>query len=151
MSNIKENSLDQFSKPLDQRDTKLSTIFSLNARDSKKGRLFIPIYDERLPLEFQVKYLYLSKFLEKNNISGNHYHQIKEEILIPIQGNFEIFLEDIESKEIEIINLSSDENRAVYVKTGIAHKVKSSENTGVLLVLASTYSTVEDEHEYIVK
>ncbi len=145
------NSLDQYSKPIKKEDTKLSTIYWLNFRDSKKGRLFMPLYDERFPFAFQMKYSYLSKFLEKDNASGNHYHIIKEEILIPLQGSFDIFLEDIDSKEKEVLSLTGDENKGIYIRTGISHKVISKENTGLLLVLASNHSTLEDEIEYKVE
>jgi len=145
------NSLDQYSKPIKQEDTNLSTIYWLNFRVSKKGRLFMPIYDERFPFKFQVKYSYLSKFLEKDNASGNHYHKIKEEILIPLQGSFEIFLEDIVTKEKEVISMNGNDNKGIYIRTGISHKIISKDNTGLLLVLASTNSTSADESEYIVR
>lgn len=146
-----DNSLDQYSKPIKQEDTNLSTIYWLNFRVSKKGRLFMPIYDERFPFKFQVKYSYLSKFLEKDNASGNHYHNKKEEILIPLQGSFEIFLENIVTKEKEVISMNGNDNKGIYIRTGISHKVISKDNTGLLLVLASTNSTSADENEYIVR
>ncbi|MEE4116780.1 MAG: WxcM-like domain-containing protein [Marinilabiliaceae bacterium] len=145
------HALDQYSKPLKVEKTRLASIYSLNSRDSKKGRLFMPLFDERFPLAFRVKYTYLSKFLERDNASGNHYHRIKEEILIPLQGTFEIYLEDVESREREMISLSGDDNKGIYIKTGISHKVVSREESGILLVLASSHSTLEDEIEYIVE
>lgn len=144
-------SLDQYSKPIKQEDTKLSTVYWLNYRDSKKGRLFMPIYDERYPLKFQAKYSYLSKFLEKNNESGNHYHNKKEELLIPFQGSFDIYLEDILTKEKEMISMAGDENKGIYIRTGIAHKIVSKDNTGLLFVLASVSSTIDDAIEYVVR
>lgn len=145
------NQLDQYSKPIKQEDTKLSTIYWLNFRDSKKGRLFMPIYDERFPFVFKVKYSYISKFLEKGNEAGNHYHNVKEEILIPLQGSFDIFLEDTKTKEKEVISLNGDDNKGIYIRTGIYHKVVSKDNTGLLLVLASNHSTLADEIEYVVE
>lgn len=111
----------------------------------------MPLYDERFPFVFNVKYTYLSKFLEKNNASGNHYHNIKEEILIPLDGSFDLFLEDTDTKEKEVISLEGDDNKGIYIRTGISHKVVSKENSGLLLVLASNHSTIEDEIEYIVE
>lgn len=144
------NPLDQFSKPLKVQNTALATVYSFNYRDSKKGRLFIPVFDGRFPLAFDLKYSYISKFLEKDNASGNHYHRVKEEILIPLDGMFDIHLEDIESKDKEIISIKGDENKGVYIRTGISHKVVSREETGILLVLASNHSTLEDEINYSV-
>lgn len=144
------NPLVQFSRPLRQESSRLATVFWLNARDSKKGRLFIPVYDERYPLEFQVKYAYLSSFLEEGNAAGNHYHRIKQEILIPLQGEFDIDLESVETKTKETISIAGGENKAVYVRTGVAHRVKSKGESGIVLVLASHPSTLEDEIEYSV-
>ncbi len=151
MEDQANNSLDQYSKPLKQESSGLATVFWLNARGSKKGRLFIPVYDERSPLEFPVRYAYLSSFLEEGNISGNHYHRIKQEILIPLQGEFDIDLEDIEAKTRETISVNGGENKAVYLRTGIAHRVVSKGKTGIVLVLASHHSTAEDEIEYAVE
>jgi len=145
-----KNSLDQYSKPTKQENTKLSTIYWLNPRDSKKGRLFIPLYDKRFPLKFKVEYEYISKFLEKNNASGNHYHRVKEEILIPLDGEFEIYLEDVKTKEREMIPMNSVDNKAIYIRTGISHRIVSRGNTGLILVLASNHSTLEDEIEYVI-
>ncbi len=109
----------------------------------------MPIYDERFPFAFTVKYSYISKFLEKNNVSGNHYHNRKEEILIPLQGSFDISLENITTKVKETISMNSEEHRGIYIQTGISHKVLSKEDKGLLLVLASHPSALDDEIEYI--
>jgi hypothetical protein len=50
-----------------------------------------------------------------------------------------------------MISLSGDDNKGIYIKTGISHKVVSREESGILLVLASSHSTLEDEIEYIVE
>lgn len=143
-----QNSLDHLSRPLKTEDTQLATLFTLNFRDSKKGRLFVPIYDYRFPFVFEVKYSYLSKFLEKNNVSGNHYHNIKEEILIPLQGKYEFHLEDVETHKREVITIADDDLKAIYIKTKISHKVISKDKTGVLIVLASSPSSLDDEIEF---
>jgi hypothetical protein len=146
-----DNSLNQYSKPLDKINTKLSTVFLLNSRDSKKGRFWIPLFNNELPLMFEVKFAYLSRILERDNVSGNHYHKLKEEIIVPLGGSFEIHLENVETKEKEMVLINSNENKAIYIKTGISHKVISKKNQGLLLVLASTPSTIEDEIEYKIK
>ncbi len=150
VENRRINPLDQYSKPIREETTELSTIFWLNPRDSKKGRLFVPMFDERFPLKFPVKYVYVSEFLVKDNASGNHFHRVKQEILIPLDGAFEIYLEDTRTKIRETLLLTAKEKKAVYVRTGIAHRVVSKEDTGVLLVLTSNHSTLEDEIEYTV-
>jgi dTDP-4-dehydrorhamnose 3,5-epimerase-like enzyme len=146
-----ENSLDKYSLPLNREETDLAVIYSFNFRDSKRGRLFIPIYDQRFPLEFKVEYTYISKFLEKDNASGNHYHKKKQEMLIPLQGKFDIYLEDIKSKHKELIELNGSDNKGIYIRTGISHRIVSRDYSGIMLVLASTHSTIDDEIEYNVK
>ena len=142
------NSLEQYSLPLKTQETKLAIIYFLNSRDSKKGRLFTPIYDHRHPFKFEVKYSYYSKFLEKDNTAGNHYHNKKQEILIPIAGTFDITLEDIETKEKETFSLDANNNQAIYIRTKISHKVTSKQETGVMLVFASHPSSLDDEIVY---
>ena len=146
-----QNHLNQHSIPLKEETTKLATIFTLNPRNSKKGRLWIPILNKKYPLKFKTKFAYISKILEKDNISGNHYHNIKEEIIMPLTGTFEIHLEDINTKEKEQITLNSKNNKAIYIKTKISHKLVSKEPTGIILVLASSQSSPEDEIKYIIK
>jgi hypothetical protein len=143
-----QNTLDYLSKPLKTEKTELAEVFTLNFRDSKKGRLFVPVYDFRFPFVFEVKYAYLSKFLEQDNASGNHYHNIKEEILIPLEGEYEFHLEDIDTHEKEVITLTDEDLKAIYIKTKISHKVVSKDKTGVLLVLASSPSSLDDEIEF---
>ena len=147
---ILANPLDENSKHLKQETTKLAIIYWLNPRDSNKGRLWMPVYDDRFPFVFPVKFTYVSKFLEKNNVSGNHYHKIKQELLIPLDGEFEIVLEDIVTKEREIYSVNANEHKVFYIRTGVSHKVVSKKDTGLLLVLASVNSTPEDEIEYVI-
>ncbi len=149
--NQTRKTLDEFSKPLEVVVNPLTTIFTLSRRDSKKGRLWVPLYDQRYPLQFDVQFVYVSKFFEKDNVSGNHYHQVKEEILIPLSGSFEFTIEDIETKKREQFVINSKENKAVYVRTKLSHKIISLDGSGVLLVLASVPSKIEDEIEYVIE
>lgn len=141
--------LETLSKPVEVIKSDLSEIFVLNFRDSKKGREFIPVFDDRHLLKFQVKYSYVSKFLEKDNAAGNHYHMIKQEILIPLQGTFTIDLQDVKSKRRESHYFdASKERKAIYIRTEVSHKITSHQDTGIVLVLASSPSKIEDEVDY---
>lgn len=124
-----------------------------NPRDSKKWRLFMPLWNDNYPLpwfEEWLPFVYVSKFLEENNASWNHYHNIKREILIPLDWDYEMFFEDVETKVGFTLEVSHTENIWIYVPTWVSHKIISKSKTWVLLVLASAPSDLSDEIEYIV-
>ena len=125
-----------------------------NPRDSKKWRLFMPVWNDQYPPlpEFQdLPFAYISKFLEKDNVSWNHYHNVKREVLIPLSWEYEMIFEDVKTNARFILNVSHTENVWIYVPTWVSHKIISRAETGVLLVLASNPSDLGDEIEYIVK
>ncbi len=143
------NSMDKLSLPLKTEQTKLGVKYWLNPRRTKPGRELLVIYDQRFPfMKFELRYSYYVRFFQEGNTAGNHYHRKKEEILIPMQGTFEIHMENINSKEKEIMTLNAVDNTAFYIKTSVAHKVISKEKSGVLLVMASSPSRDEDEIKY---
>lgn len=114
----------------------------------------MPVYDNRFPPipELQnLPFVYVSQFLEKDNASGNHYHKKKREVLIPLHGEFEFHFEHTETKEKEIFRIKATENKAVIVPLLVSHKIISLLDTGSLLVLASTHSSLDDEVEYVVE
>ncbi|MBN1646069.1 WxcM-like domain-containing protein [Candidatus Woesearchaeota archaeon] len=111
------------------------------------------MFDCRFPLVegFDVKFMYCSRIFERYNVSGQHYHRAKEEILIPMKGRFDIFLEDVKTKVQEHFSLDAIDNKAIYIPTGVSHKVVLLDEEGVFVVLASTNSEVEDEIPYEVR
>lgn len=121
--------LEQYSHPLKRDESALRKILTLNPRDSKKGRLFMPVFDNRFPSipEFEnLPFVYVSQFLEKNNASGNHYHKRKREILIPLHGKFEFHFENIETKEREVFIIDANvEHKAVIVPLLVSHRIVS--------------------------
>lgn len=124
-----------------------------NPRDSKKWRLFMPLWNDKFPPleEFgDLPFVYVSKFLVENNASWNHYHNVKREILVPLDWIYEMYFEDVKTKVKFIIEVSDDENTWIYVPTWVSHKIISKGKTWVLLVLASSPSSLEDEIEYLV-
>ncbi len=145
---MKQDFLEEYSKPLRVEKTALAMVFWLHPRKKRVGRELVPVYDQRFPLAFSLKYAYYLRFFEKGNVAGNHYHKKKQELLVPLTGNFEVHLEDITTKKKEMIRLSSKENKAVYVRTGISHKIVSQQAMGILLVLASHPSREGDEVKY---
>jgi hypothetical protein len=140
--------LEQYSLPLKEVNTELGTIIWLNSRQSEPGRLFRPLGDIRHPLKFPVEYIYLSDFSTVDNTSGSHYHKEKEELLFPLTGLFEVLLENIQTHQSETVTLDSLDHIALYIRPGIAHRIVSLEESGLLLVHASTPASLEDTFAY---
>jgi len=147
--------MDVYSKPIKIEQLKLGTLFYMKPRADprKSGRELLVTYDDRSPLieGFVAHYSYLVTFSEQGNSAGNHYHEKKCELFISANGELIIDLEDIETKEKENLTLSSGDNRILYIPPRIAHKVTSKTKNGVLLVLATSPNTEEDEYSYEVK
>jgi len=144
--------MDIFSKPIRIKNTKLGTLFFMKPRRNPKkpGRELIVNFDDRFPLisDFHVHYSYLVRFFEADNFAGNHYHIKKRELFIPVCGEFEVWLENIETKEKEMIKLDSKMAHIFYVKPEISHKVIAKSANAVLLVLATSQESDRDEFEY---
>lgn len=144
--------IETYSKPISSEKTKLGIFYSLRPRrnPNKAGRELLVVYDERSLLvpNFKVHYAYYVRFLEPGNTAGNHYHRKKQEIFVPITGEFEICLEDIVTKEKEILRMIAGDNRVFYIPLGIAHKVTAKGRNDVFLVLADHPSSDEDEISY---
>ena len=134
---------------------KLGIMYELKSRKNPKkpGRELYVMFDKRKAIapDFEINYYYVVEFFEKNNEAGNHYHKKKREIFIPILGNFQIFLEDPETKIREIYLIQEGENKALYIDSKIAHKVKSLDRSGKLLVLATSPNEDYDEFPYGIK
>ena len=151
-STFGSNSIDQYSVPISQRNTKLATIYKLNPRDSKEkpGRILEVIWDERKPLVdgFVNKYSSVVIFKKSQTVAGNHYHRIKQELFTPLAGKFTIFLEDTKTKKKEKILMDSSLHETIYVKVGIAHAVRAETKGAILFVAATSPGVEADEINY---
>ncbi|MDP3742247.1 MAG: WxcM-like domain-containing protein [Candidatus Micrarchaeota archaeon] len=147
--------IEYYSKPLKIEKRKLCTIYHIKPRSKavKPGRELIVAYDERYPRVngFKTRYAYFVRFLKKGNAAGNHYHEKKNELMIPVVGDLTIKLEDIETKKKETIIARADKPVAVWVKPRIAHAVVAGKPSDIILVLASTPSADDDEFPYQIR
>lgn len=143
---------DIYSQPRSQKSTKLAQLITLNPRikPEKPGRELVVAFDDRYPYieNFSNRYSYFVKFNSSNTFAGNHYHIKKEELFIPVLGDFEVKLEKNDKKEN--IFLSAKRNECLYIMPKVAHKVISKESGNILLVVASSANTKDDEFEYII-
>lgn len=110
----------------------------------------IVAFDERFPVVdgFDLKYLYVVNFFQANNWAGNHYHKKKEEIFLPLRGDFLIKLKSVESGICEEVKISASEHHALYIDTKVAHKVMSLGDNGCLLVAATSPNSDGDEFQF---
>jgi dTDP-4-dehydrorhamnose 3,5-epimerase-like enzyme len=144
--------MDIYSKPINEVETKLSKIFEMKPRksDDKPGRSLSVLWDVRSRLipEFENNYDYLVTFDKKGEKAGNHYHDSKQELFIPVVGQVKILLEDTNTKEKEEFTLNSKDNKILYVKPNVAHTVVSDSDISALLVIASFPNNLMDEKPY---
>jgi oxalate decarboxylase/phosphoglucose isomerase-like protein (cupin superfamily) len=146
--------MDTYSVPIKVEKTKLSKIFHMKPRElpEKPGRSLSVFWDSRasFPNDFENEYSYTVTFTEVGNKAGNHYHHKKQELFSPIIGKVKIILEDPETKRKEEIIISADEHKIVFVPPKIAHVVIAESNPAILLVIATSAGTVEDEYPYLI-
>jgi mannose-6-phosphate isomerase-like protein (cupin superfamily) len=144
--------LDEYSRPVSERATKLAKIFMLKERANpeKPGRAVSIVWDERLPLveDFKNRYSYVVRFTEQNGKAGNHYHKLKQEIYYALHGEFTVVLEDVVTKEREELQLKAGDNQFIYVPVSVAHVVISQTDDDMLLVTASHPEISTDELPY---
>jgi len=144
--------MDVYSSPVRQIKTKLATIFEIKPRQvpEKPGRSLSVIWDKRVPFVkgFQNNYDYIVSFEKSGEKAGNHYHHSKQELFVPIIGQFKIVLEDINTQVREEIFLSSNDHQIVYVPPQIAHVVVAESEICSLLVIATFPNNLSDEVSY---
>lgn len=130
----------------------LGELYELKARQNpnKPGRELFVLYDKKSPIidGFEINYEYYVEFHNKGSKAGDHYHKLKKEIFIPINGDFIVSLIDPKTKENETINLNEKDHLVLYIPSMIAHTVTSKNENSKLLILA-TSSNDNDEFSYI--
>lgn len=151
-TNFGDDPLDEYSKPISERATKLTKVFTLRerAKPEKPGRTVSVVWDERLPLveDFKNRYSYVVRFTQQHGKAGNHYHKRKQEIYYALHGEFTVVLENIATKEREELHLKAGDNQCIYVPAFIAHVVISQTDDDALLVVASHPEASVDEMPY---
>jgi len=144
--------LDDYSRPVSTRATRLAKVFTLRerAKREKPGRTVSVVWDERWPLVngFVSRYCYVVRFGGRGDIAGNHYHKSKQEIYYALHGAFSVILEDVATNTREELKLEAGNNQFIYVAANIAHVVVARTGDAILLVTASRPETPEDEFPY---
>lgn len=141
---------DKYSKPLKIEKRTLCDLYYLNPRRKWAGREGVIAYDRRFPLfeGFENNYSSAIRFLEKGNCAGNHYHKRRGEMMLPVEGSFEIILEDIRTKKRGRFLINSKDNIAFYIKPGTAHAMTSLEERGLILEMSAAPPQESDIFPY---
>lgn len=148
------DSMDKFSKPIKTKTYKLGKVFFMEPRRNPKkpGRELVVNFDSRFPFveKFKVNYSYYVRFFKKRDFAGNHYHIKKEELFIPVVGDFIVKLENIKDHSKEEILLNSHDYCILSFDKKVAHRVISKNNDSILLVLATSSNIDDDEFSFTV-
>lgn len=94
-------------------------------------------------LTFDIKRVYYLYDIGSVETRGYHAHKELEQLIIPISGSFDIYIDDgFENKKFKL----SQPNEALYVCPMIWREISNFSNGAVVLVLASS---AFDENDYI--
>jgi len=124
-----------------------------NYRD-KRGHL-IQFISEKFLSEQNLGFgqIYLLTFEGKGVVRGNHYHLNSSEVFCLVQGEIEIALEDIETRERFSQVFSSNEEPVFRISIGpkIAHAIKSISELAILVSYSSKMYDPLNEDKYLYK
>jgi oxalate decarboxylase/phosphoglucose isomerase-like protein (cupin superfamily) len=147
-----KDEMEKYSHPTGVTPTKFGRVFQMEVRANpeKPGRSLTVTWDERFPLVegFKNRYSYLVRFGEPGSQAGNHYHKVKHELYVAVNGEMTVTLENMDTKEQEHIEISEEQAEFVEVKPTIAHSVTAKTPGCILLVVSTSPETEHDEFKY---
>jgi len=150
----KESDVNKLAIPVVVDDRKLYTLFALPEREAsgKSGRKLLVPFDKRFPLVegFEFNYMYLVEIKEFGSEPGHHYHHQKHELMMVVSGSARFLFKDIEADEIRSATLDGRKNRIIHVKPRIAHAVVPLIIPTIILVMASSPNTEDDEFSHTI-
>jgi len=88
-------------------------------------------------IEKDIKQVYVAT-INPQHIRGNHYHLKRLEWFFICKGEAEIYLENIETKEKNIIKVSSKTPQRITIPLGVAHSVKNTGESIAYLISAQS-------------
>jgi hypothetical protein len=120
------------------------------------GRSLWTLIDDRTPIfdGFHVTYAYVLDLWHKDTVAGNHYHKVKQELNSVCAGSVEYSLQDPKHPEIfeSVILTAPTENdtilRKLFIRPGVAHKVRSLTDFSMFIDCATSPDSMEDRFEF---
>jgi len=109
----------------------LKSIEIQNIRDDRGNLLVCEISKQ---IEFTAKRFYVISDVPEDVSRGNHGHKTLEQIIICLEGSFELFVHD--GLKFDVITLNN-KSPACYVPAGCWRELRAFKNRSICLVLAS--------------
>ncbi|MCK5537481.1 MAG: WxcM-like domain-containing protein [Bacteroidales bacterium] len=93
--------------------------------------------------------IYLTHASGLGQVRGNHYHDKAKEWFTLLEGNAELKLMDMETKEVMIIALSSDDPKTIVIPPSVAHAfINTAEEPFLLLAYTDELYDPKDTIPY---
>lgn len=102
-----------------------------NIKDSKGNLLICEINNQ---IDFIAKRFYVISEVPENVDRGNHGHKTLEQIIVCLEGSFELYVHN--GVKFDIVTLSK-QSSAVYLPAGCWRELRNFKNNSICLVLAS--------------
>jgi len=94
--------------------------------------------------------VYLTHASGLGQVKGNHYHNKAKEWFTLLEGNAELKLMDMETKEVMLIALASDDPKTIVVPPSVAHAfINTAEKPFLLLAYTDVLYDPQDTISYI--
>lgn len=87
--------------------------------------------------DFNIKEVYSVTFDSKNTIRGNHYHKKTRELFYCLSGSIDVELKLF--NEINLISMTEQSNKLLYVDLEINHMFKSVSDKASLLAISDVF------------
>ena len=125
------------------------TIINRKKLGDSRGWLLKVIDGKESGLPMYTGEIYLTYASGFGQVRGNHYHDKAKEWFTLLEGDAELKLMDMETKEVMIIALSSDDPKTIVVPPSVAHAfINTAEEPFLLLAYTDELHNPKDTIPY---
>ena len=145
-----KDSFSKFAVPEEFAIGKYGTRIRFSSFNSMHGCDMSVLFDSREPVleRFSISCIYRLR-MDRNVVSGNHYHNDKDELFIPESGSFRVTLLGAGTLDRpEEFLLESEARDALFVPKKVAHCITALEQSSMMLVLATGPETEADSVKF---
>ena len=123
-------------------EVKNSGVVILGTPDTKRGGLFVAEAKKHIPFEIKRVY-FINKLSEKSVPRGDHAHKTNTQVIVCLNGSFDLHLDDGTNKQTLCLDNPSE---GIILGPKLWHTMKNFSNNCTIAVFASHYY---DEQDYI--